>query len=73
MHGMGLNNKDMTPEEIKNDLFGAIGKICLEYNANKLANTYSDYETDEDGNLISCCGDILDEDVMICKTCGEHN
>jgi len=31
-----------------------------------------DYDRDEDGNLLSCCGDILDEDIMICPTCHEH-
>ena len=30
-------------------------------------------KTDEDGNLLSCCGDILDPDNMICPTCKEHN
>ena len=34
---------------------------------------YSDYDKDEDGNFISCCGDILDPDIMICPTCKEHN
>ena len=34
---------------------------------------YSDYPRDEDGNLISaCCGEILDEDVMLCPECKEH-
>ena len=34
---------------------------------------YSDADDrDEDGNLLSCCGSILDEDIMICPTCGEH-
>lgn len=31
------------------------------------------YDRDEEGNLISCCGDILDNDIMICPTCKEHN
>ena len=31
------------------------------------------YELDEDGNRLSCCGDVLDEDYMICPTCKEHN
>ena len=46
------------------------------YNAFKFKrenNLYSDYDIDEDGNLISCCGDILDADIMICPTCKEHN
>ena len=30
------------------------------------------YELDEDGNRLSCCGDILDEDFMICPSCKEH-
>lgn len=33
----------------------------------------TDYETDENGNLLSCCGEILNTDVMICPVCGEHN
>ena len=34
---------------------------------------FEDYERDEDGNLLSaCCGEILDEDVMICMVCKEH-
>ena len=36
------------------------------------AKFYSDYDIDEDGNMLSCCGDILDPDNMICKTCKEH-
>ena len=31
------------------------------------------YSLDEDGCRLSCCGDILDEDYMICPTCKEHN
>ena len=28
---------------------------------------------DEDGNLYSdCCGQILDEDIMLCPECKEH-
>ena len=38
----------------------------------EINSVYSDYERDEDGNLLSCCGSILDEDVMICTTCKEH-
>lgn len=34
---------------------------------------YGDYDRNEDGDLLSCCGDVLDEDRMICATCGEHN
>ena len=33
---------------------------------------YGEYDRDQDGNILSCCGDILDEDVMICPTCKEH-
>jgi len=32
-----------------------------------------DYEKDDEGNMLSCCGDILDPDNMICPTCKEHN
>ena len=31
------------------------------------------YSLDEDGRRLSCCGDVLDEDYMICPTCKEHN
>ena len=34
---------------------------------------YDDYDRDEDGNLLSCCGAILDPDCMICPICKEHN
>ena len=30
------------------------------------------YELDEDGNRLSCCGDVLDPDFMICPSCKEH-
>jgi len=30
------------------------------------------YPIDEEGNIISCCGDIVDPDHMICATCKEH-
>jgi len=30
------------------------------------------YDLDEDGNRLSCCGDVLGEE-MICLTCKEHN
>ena len=33
----------------------------------------SDYDLDEEGNKLSCCGEILDEDIMICPKCQEHN
>ena len=29
-------------------------------------------EEEEEDNLLSCCGDVLDEDIMICPTCKEH-
>ena len=33
----------------------------------------SDYDLDENGDMLSCCGAVLDEDIMICPICGEHN
>ena len=30
------------------------------------------YELDQDGNRYSCCGDILDPDIMMCPSCKEH-
>ena len=35
-----------------------------------------DVECDEcegTGEQLSCCGDSLDDDIMICPTCKEHN
>lgn len=59
--------------------------LCLkEYNSNlaagmpdKLVDIYfklKDTEEDEEAEdeLLSCCGDELDPDVMICPTCKEH-
>ena len=43
------------------------------YKLKEKEDIYPDYDRDDDGNLISCCGDILDEDIMICPTCKEHN
>ena len=31
-----------------------------------------DYDRNEEGEIISCCGDVVDEDIMICPTCKEH-
>lgn len=51
--------------------FGGTVKITgLEMNNEDI---HFDYDKDEEGNMLSCCGDILDPDVMICKTCKEHN
>jgi hypothetical protein len=32
-----------------------------------------DYDYDEDGNMLSCCGEVLDPDLMLCPICKEHN
>ena len=43
---------------------------CLE---NGTWEDYGDYERDEEGNMLSpCCGEILDEDIMLCPRCKEH-
>ena len=31
-----------------------------------------EYTRDEEGNILSCCGDIVDEDIMRCPTCKEN-
>ena len=31
-----------------------------------------DYDHDDEGNRLSCCGEILDDDIMICMRCKEH-
>jgi len=59
-------------EAIIKDLMNEFGAICLDYKAKKLASTFEGYDTDEDGNMISCCGDILDPVVMRCNSCGEN-
>lgn len=33
---------------------------------------YGQDDVNEDGELLSCCGDVLNEDNMICPTCFEH-
>lgn len=39
----------------------------------KEEDVYFDYERDENDNLLSpCCGEILDQDNMICPNCYEH-
>ena len=58
--------------DLAKGILDSIGVITNEHRAQKLANTYADYDRDEEGNMLSCCGDILDPDNMICKTCKEH-
>ena len=50
----------------------AINSIMSHFDKPKEDIEY-DYDHDEDGNMISCCGDVLDPDYMICPSCGEHN
>lgn len=34
---------------------------------------YADYDKDENGKPLSCCGDVLEEESGYrCKTCGEN-
>ena len=55
-------------DEIKNSaLFEDLGKILDPKNADYIADGF-----DEDGYELSCCGDKLDPDNMICLTCKEH-
>jgi hypothetical protein len=59
--------KNLSSEEI----LKTIKVITDDYRKNHLPN-HDDYDHDEEGNIISCCGDIVDEDIMICPTCKEH-
>lgn len=35
---------------------------------------YPDYDKDENGKPLSCCGDVLTEESGFrCRTCGENN
>ena len=54
-----LNIKKLTDDFLKD-----IEVITTDYKAQQLAKT--------DDELISCCGDELDQDYMICPTCLEH-
>jgi hypothetical protein len=54
-----LNIKKLTDDFLKD-----IEVITTDYKAQQLAET--------DDELISCCGDELDPDYMICPTCLEH-
>jgi len=59
--------KNITP--IFKDIMGTIKIITSDYKDKHLND---DYDRDEEGNIISCCGDIVDEDIMICPTCKEN-
>lgn len=54
------NIKKLTEDFLKN-----IEVILSDYKAQQLEETEDD--------LISCCGDKLDPDYMICPTCLEHS
>lgn len=60
---------------MKNFAIDSINEMMKHFDIKKsiIEDVYLDYDRDEDGNLISCCGDILDHDIMICPTCKEHN
>ena len=51
---------------------GVVDKKYEEIQSCSECELYADYDTDEEGNILSCCGDILDPDNMMCKTCKEH-
>ncbi|MFY0655046.1 MAG: hypothetical protein JXQ96_23660 [Cyclobacteriaceae bacterium] len=42
------------------------------YYSNLYGFDVSDYDLDEEGNIISCCGHIVDPDVMRCPECKEN-
>ena len=50
-----------------------ICKECQEVECECDRVDFEGYELDEDGRRLSCCGDVLDPDVMICPICKEHN
>lgn len=60
---------------MKNFAIESINEMMKHFDVKKpiIKDVYSDYDRNEDGNLISCCGNILDPDIMICPTCKEHN
>ncbi len=61
------------PKNLADLILNDIGIITNEFRAQELASTFEGYDTDVSGNMISCCGTILDPDVMICTVCKEHN
>ena len=54
------------------EFFKSIKIITDDYRIHHKNIIVEEDDRDEDGNLLSCCGDILDEDIMICPTCKEH-
>ena len=36
-------------------------------------NNYSFDDIVKEADMYSCCGDVLDEDIMMCPSCKEHN
>ena len=77
-----MKKYDMKP--IEKTMDDAIKKLGGLFNPNPveelnkiIEETFPDtdsegYDLDEDGNRLSCCGDVLDPDFMICPTCKEH-
>jgi hypothetical protein len=54
------------------DVYSEIYLLINKIPNNKYGIDLSGYDLDEDGNIISCCGQIVDPDVMRCPDCKEN-
>ena len=55
-----------------NKLSEVIDKLDNAINGTEEEVDEEGYSLDEDGNRLSCCGAVLDEDIMMCTICKEH-
>ena len=61
-------------KDIGEKFLDSLGIICREFRE-KLDKAKTDsegYDLDENGNRLSCCGDMLEPDSDLCPTCLEH-
>ncbi len=69
---MHLENLGFTDIEDNGDNISFEGdyQMSIDVDDISLTDTYAAIERKAD--KYSCCGDILDEDIMMCPTCKEH-
>ena len=53
-------------KDIGEKFLDSLGIICREFRDSE------GYDLDENGNRLSCCGDMLEPDSDLCPTCLEH-
>jgi len=69
-----MKNEFKNMDLLKDNLFEYLGNLVNSENKKYFKpNIFEDYEYDEDDNMLSpCCGEIVDQDNMICPRCKEH-